>query len=457
MEKEDKIDESPFKSKKKMITSSGKNICIIVKKTLSNNCSVLEVNSSNCRAYCNIMKYPQVLMRIVGLFHKKSDKWFLKVYPLLIFIILWLSFARLFSLFEFWYGVSESLSAQLAYKIILILWCFVTVASATIFFINQEKHSRENQLIHELSFYLDKYSNKKIKILKKKILMYFFIGVFGSVFNSISGIISLFGPDYFYEAFSSLLAPFHKSTWSRSNVPYKILNNIILSFTSFIWMITICYYLAHCEMIVFIFKNFNQEFRDLVNNKMLVSNKQMNVQENQYELEDKFDELRKKHLKICKIIQQMNKCYQEFLGITLLINITLMLMIFYIMTDWNGNCIQGIMAILYPFWSLSGIIIILLILVFGTRIQEQCSNILEDLLEVNLAEFTNSLCFKINLMINKLTQGVPCLTVFGIININKEFILTVFGTLISYFIVVHELKSPNQTPLCQLNSNSTLA
>ncbi|RNA34039.1 hypothetical protein BpHYR1_005517 [Brachionus plicatilis] len=147
---------------------------------------------------------------------------------------------------------------------------------------------------------------------------------------------------------------------------------------------------------------------------MLVSNQQMNVQENQYELEDKFDELRKKHLKICKIIQQMNKCYQEFLGITLLIYITIVLMLLYIMTDWNGNYIQGIKAILFPFWGVSVIII-----------QEQCSNILEDLLEVNLAEFTNSLCFKINLMINKLTQGVPCLTVFGIININKEFILTV--------------------------------
>ncbi|RNA34038.1 hypothetical protein BpHYR1_005516 [Brachionus plicatilis] len=70
--------------------------------------SNLEVNSSNCRSYCNIMKYPLVLMRIVGLFHRKSDKWFLKVYPLLICIILWLSFARLFSLFEFWYGGSDA-------------------------------------------------------------------------------------------------------------------------------------------------------------------------------------------------------------------------------------------------------------------------------------------------------------------------------------------------------------
>ncbi|RNA43864.1 hypothetical protein BpHYR1_026121 [Brachionus plicatilis] len=343
-------------------------------------------------------------MRIVGLFHRKNDKWFLKAYPLLVIIIQWLSFARLFSLFEFWDGGSDSLSAELVYKIIFILWCFLTSARAA--------------------------------------------------FNSITSFISLFGSDYFFQAFSLFLAPFHKETWSRHNVPYKIFNNILISYSSFIWMITISYYLALCEMTVFIFKNFNRQFRNLVNNKTLVSHKQF-LQENRYEVEDKFDELRKKHLKIGKTIQQMNKCYQQFVGIILIIYTTGLLMLLYIITDWNGHCIQGILTILYPFWTFCCLFILILSITFAARVQEKFSEILDDLLEVDLDEFNNSLCFKVNLMISKLTHGKPYLTAFGMININKEFILTIFGTLITYFIVVNELKSPNQTARCQLKQNLT--
>ena len=356
--------------------------------------SIIKINSSNCKIYCEIMRYPIILMRIFGLYHKNKDRWYVKAYSLFIITIMWLSFARLFSLFDFWFGKHESLSAQLVYKIIFILWCFANVMNGTLFFINQEKNSRENQLILEISFYLDSYSNKKLRFLKKKIFLYFLIGFFGSGFNSVSGIISLFGPDYFYEAFFSFLAPFHKTTWARHNTPYKVFNNILLSYTSFFWMITICNYLAHCEMIAFIFENFNQEFRNLVNKKVLLSQKIVS-EDNLYELEDKFDQLRKKHLKICKIIRQMNKCYKDFIGITLLIYITIVLLLVYIMSDWNGNCIQGIMAILYPFWLVSGLMIIILTVIFGAKIQELSSNILDDLLEVNIADFNTSLCFKV--------------------------------------------------------------
>lgn len=359
------------------------------------NVSNLEICSKNYEVYCDIMKYPIILMRIFGLYHKKKDNWYLKGYSLFIIIILWFSFARFFSLFDFWHGKYESLSAQLVYKIIIILWSFANVMNGTLFFINQEKNSRENQLIIDISFYLHKYSNKKLKLLKNKIFIYFLIGFFGSGFNSISGIISLFGPDYFYEAFFSFLAPFHKAKWSKHNIPFKIFNNILLSYTSFFWMITICNYLAHCEMIAFIFKNFNQEFRNLVDNKLLVSQKI--IENNSYEFEEKFDKLRKKHLKICNIIRQMNKCYKEFIGITLLIYIAIVLLIVYIMSDWNGNCINGIMAILYPYWVASGLIIIILTVVFGSKIHELSSNILDDLLEVNMNNFNNSLCFKVRI------------------------------------------------------------
>ncbi|CAF0922387.1 unnamed protein product [Brachionus calyciflorus] len=417
----------------------------------------IEANYSNCRNYCSIMKFPLTMMRILGLYHRKNDPFYLKIYPLSVIVILWLSFARTFSLYGFWYGKSDEFSVNLVYKIIINLWCFITVFNATIIYINQEIYSRENQLIHDLSYFLDNHcDDKRRKRLRKKIILFFILGALVGILNSTAGAASLFGPDFIFKAFSSFLAPFHESQWAKESIPYKILNCIILSYTSFFWVLTIDYYLSHCDILTFIFENFNKDFRELINNNILVTNKRPNGDQSGYELEENFDSLRKKQLQICKIINQLDKCYKHSIGMSLIVYITIVLLLLYVMSDWNGNCINGIMSFLYPFWTINGGIILLLIVVFATRVHEKAIGILDDLLEVDIEEFTNSLCFKINMMINKLKYSEMSLTAFGIIEIDKQFILTVLGTLLSYFIVIYELKGGNSnTTACDQNSNST--
>ena len=50
--------------------------------------------------FSKIMSFPIILMKIFGLFHHKNDKIYMKIYCIIVLIILWFNFIRLFFNFD---------------------------------------------------------------------------------------------------------------------------------------------------------------------------------------------------------------------------------------------------------------------------------------------------------------------------------------------------------------------
>ncbi|RNA05024.1 odorant gustatory chemosensory receptor 122-like protein [Brachionus plicatilis] len=412
----------------------------------------LDMNSSSFRAYNDIMKYPLLLMRLLGLYHQKKDGWFLKAYPLAVIIFLLVGLGRFLSLFEFWYGKKES-TADLIYKIITTLWCFIAVITGTIFFINQEFNSRDNKLVEDLSHFLNfLYSNKNFKKLKIRIYVYYICGAIAAILNLLTGFFSIFEFEHKSVVFSSFLDIFNNQAWSNDNLTVKILNRFLMAYESFFWVFTIDYFLSQCDMLEFIFRNLSLDFQNLINKDKMAGGFDKIILPS---FEQEFNQLRKHFFKLNKVVQQMDKCYNHLIGISILVYLAMILLLFYIMT-LNNKGLNGVLIFLYPYWTLIAFVIILLIVVNGTKFHEHSSNILENLLEICNDGFSENFHFKVYLMVNKLTNNSPCLTVLGLINIKREFILTLFGSLLSYYLVASQFKdSKNAAVNCQNNFNST--
>lgn len=337
------------------------------------------------------MKYPLLLMRVLGLYHHSGDKWYSKIYPLLVILFLWGGFGRFISLFEFWYGRVESSTAILMYKIITSLWCFIAAFNGSIFFINQEINSRQNKLIEELSVFLELYSNRNIKKLKKRIYVYFILGTISALLNSVTGFFSIFEPDLKLSIFTSLLDLFNKQTWSN-NMTIKIINRFLMTYESFFWVVTIDYFLSQCDLLGFVFENLSLDFQSITKRYNLTSSLNSPILPS---FEKEFNKAQINFFQLCKIVEQMNKCYSQLIGMNLIVYLTMILLLFYILT-LNNEPLKGIMLFLYAYWTIIAFIIIFLIIINGIKFQVYCGKILNILLEINHESLTEKNHFKVN-------------------------------------------------------------
>lgn len=94
----------------------------------------------------------------------------------------------------------------------------------------------------------------------------------------------------------------------------------------------------------------------------------MSMKEKRVSTEEEFDEFRLNHLRLAYSVELLDRCYREFIGIAVLLYILGILLLLYMMTDWNGNCIHGVFMILYPFWTLLIAALLIFIVIFAAII-----------------------------------------------------------------------------------------
>nr|QVK45642.1 G protein-coupled receptor [Proales similis] len=412
--------------------------------------------------YYEIMKPTIIVLAICGLYIKPGSRWPVKIYPYAVVAILWFNAFKFCSAYEFFYGGNESMSAILIIKIVTNLWFFGCCSLHTCLIVNQSFASREASLVQQLDLLLDyNIDSEKIgkKLLRRLNLINFGLFLFG-IFNSSAIFISYFGPKELFNAFALFLTPFHKTEWAAQSVPYKLFTAITCSFTSITWMMSLGYYSSHCLIIRTLFDNFNQKFVDFIQNNVIVSSEvcptdrfSVSCGENLYNrecqknfaCEPKFEQFRRWHLKLTQAVRTIDKCYQHFVAISLSIYIPIALLLLYILSDWNGSCVQGILQILYPFWTASSLLIIALTVIMASRIHSAAHDCLDDLFNIDLEKFSMSLCFKVNMMISRLSGDKIGLTSLGLFVITNDFILTVVGTLLTYFFVAFQFKDSSKS------------
>ena len=329
-----------------------------------------------------IMKYGNFVMRAFGFYHCKSDKLILKVYPIITLIIVWFNTIRTISCFNFFYNESESFSAELAIKIVSILWLFSCSINITIIFINQLINSREEELIKSINSLLKENEdlNDIVRKSSRCVKIIFTLSLVVGFFNVIVFMVTMLGPKEFRALFIVFLAPFHKTEWAVNSIPYKLYSSLLFVFTSLGWTLNVAYYVSQCQIIMEIQKNFNKRMSKFIENNVIIPNCDIETahlsrsypndsnESQSFAVEADFEELRVYHLKICNVIKVMDKCYNQFIALTLLCYIPLVCIILYVVADWTNNCITGLKAVMFPFWLAVGLLIIVIIVNYGARI-----------------------------------------------------------------------------------------
>lgn len=220
-----------------------------------------------------ILKYQLIIMRVFGIYHKKSDIIAYKAYPFAIITLFWINIARFMTIY--YYSSLDSLNSDLVLNITTTIWYSICAINSTIIFINQECNHREEAFLKHLNILLQSVKEIKnlTKSLKIKFCILYTIGLASGVFNFGLVSVALFGPKVLFDAFSGYLTPFHKSNWALENIPYKLYIAIITVYFSLHWTLAVSYFVTHCMILTSLIKNFNKNFSDLITNNIFVCGK----------------------------------------------------------------------------------------------------------------------------------------------------------------------------------------
>jgi hypothetical protein len=336
------------------------------------------------RIYCELVKYPTIYLRFIGLYHQKSDRLLVKLYSIFILIVLWFNFFKTFAAYNFVHGQSEGFSATLVLKIITNCWTLSVAFNSTLIYINQETDSREKAILKYVYILLE-FKGNNLKQTRLFLNVLFVIAIAVGLGNSITIFVSMFGPKVLFSAFSVFLAPFQNETWAQESIPYKLLISILYSISGLHWITACAYFLMHATFVIQLLKNFDSKFSRFISDSILVSkdnaalftvknigldneNVYFETQNKVFICEHQFDDYRLWHLKLAHAVKLLDDCYKQFIGMTLLMYITIILMGLYLISDWQGNCISGLSAVLIPFWIAVAFLIIYTIIFFSSKI-----------------------------------------------------------------------------------------
>nr|QVK45643.1 G protein-coupled receptor [Proales similis] len=403
----------------------------------------------------------RLLMRIFGMYHRKTDPVYLKIYPLTIVVLLWLNFLRFFSVYGFWYGETFDLSTSTVYQIINHLWILSCALNTTIVFINNESANRIARLYTTFSILLEHETSeqkKDIKGLNKRINILMAMALMIGAFNSFAVYLSYFGPDLFFSAFSPHLAPFHKSDWAKHNVPYKLLVAIINTILSVGWMLAVKQLFADCFIVCFFYKQFNKKFEEMTRSSILTSDDDpeldQSVESNFDEVvvhcsktklktlisESTFEKHRIWHLKISFCVPLMDSCYSLMLTICITVYSTIALMIIFVLTGPSYNCVDPILKVMLPFWVFCGSFLVVMMILIASEISTLAHAPLEHVFNLPLKQYTNSICFKVSMMADFLRGeriGLTCLDFFVVC---REILISIAGTVLTYVLVLVQFR-----------------
>lgn len=348
-----------------------------------------QTNDLEILSECYLLKYPNILLRVFGLYHRKDDPKAFKIYALMFIIIDIINVCRSFTV----YSANESLTAEFGLKILFTVWAFMCMSSALIIYINQESQGREPKLLINITNIIEfKITKCRQKTLRIYVYTAFIIGFSMAVFNILGIMVGFFGPSFLFKGFKMFLAPFNDVEIIYTNIAYKIFALFLISISSFHWCLSVSLYASHVLILIEMFNSFNRNFKKFVKESIIVDQKSANLEhsvntsqeENVYiEYEEKkcvcsqtFEKHRILHLKLTYLVQLLDKCYQEFIAISVLLYIVVILVLLYIMSDWSGNCISGVMTIMYPFWFIVGTFILLIIVVLASILNSKVTNVL---------------------------------------------------------------------------------
>lgn len=354
---------------------------------------IIDLKEKECdltsSVYDNFIRYPKVILRMVGLYHRKSDRLILKIYRLGCMTLLWINTIRFILSIDIFRGKKpEPFSSNFILKIILFIWSFSVSFNSTIIFYNQEKDSRESKFLDYFYAMLN-YKGNNLKMTKKVVYLMFIVATMIGLLNCIALVAGVFGPEEFFKVFSIYLSPFGDDAWAKESIVYKASISFITCIGPMNWLTALAYFLTHTSLVIMLFENYVFKFKKFVHKSVLTSkdnpklyrekvlNHERLLDEQSvcwdsmrkiYVCENELDNFRQWHLKLSYLVSLLDNCYKEIIAVNLFCNLIIILLMLYLISDWAGNCMSGLVALLVPFWLIACLILALVIVIFSAKI-----------------------------------------------------------------------------------------
>jgi hypothetical protein len=336
-------------------------------------------------SYGKLMRFPLLLMRLIGLYHHKSDKLLVKLYSIIIILLMWCFFIKTIIVID---KKDLNNSGELAVKLVFLTCMLSTSVNATLIYINQESEKKEKKLIKQFNSLL-KITDNNHKIEKKlsiKLTILFIIAIIMILLNCILSTIGLYKEHYLKEAYFVLLAPYNHS----SSFAYKSCMAFLNYYFLFIWLFACVYFISHCFFIIELTNDFNEQFKCLIKGKVFIPDKQLKYdsidQNNSFKIEKldeilmssddnrtigtehEFEYFRTWHAKLCKCIKSLDDCYTTLIGVTTVSYIPLGFFTLYALIDYKKTHINDDVKYLLIFWFFLGYSVFIFVLGYASKV-----------------------------------------------------------------------------------------
>ena len=226
--------------------------------------------------------------------------------------------------------------------------------------------------------------NKEKFAFFRKIANFTFI--FQTVFIVLNWLLtcfSLFGSDYFYNSVKIYLAPFSHEPWPKESVLLKLFVLLCILFDHLSCAFFYCFFISKCAFTYILLNNFNKKFKEFVQKGIIVSddsafltetkhleNSSLNDQK-LYFSERRLEYFRVWHFKLSLLVRSLNANYNINLGFNFLVNICIIFLCTFMMSDWNNNCIIGSLQFYIPSWTINSFFVIALIIFLSSGIAKR--------------------------------------------------------------------------------------
>ena len=335
-------------------------------------------NAANNTLNKELIRWPIVLMRILGLYHHRQDKIIFKLHPIICGSLLWFLF---FKTFQAVIAYREPFGMIFVIKLILVASLFLTSINVTLIFFNHELKSKENRLYQNYFdlFGMTKNSSKIKKKLTLRLNILFMIVVIESLVNCFLTSFILFGSDSLYKTLNSIVMAFKIDliTNSTNTIQYKLFLSLVYSYLIAVTYCLFGYFLSHCLIMIELLNDFNKQFTELINTKIFASNKRrQNISiKDRVELIDKtigdkyeFEKYRQWHLKLSDCVWSLDNCFKYYIGILIFIYAFLGYLVLYALYDRKEYKLTFKFSVLISFWYISTNFIFFLMLFVAARI-----------------------------------------------------------------------------------------
>jgi hypothetical protein len=313
-----------------------------------------------------VVWFVRILLRIFGFYHQPSDSIAWKIYGFfVVFVLLGYNVVRQLLLFE----KDESFNSNFLNKIIITMFPLYCFLNALLMFIIHEKKTKILNFNLNFNKIFNEYQTEtgkriEMRAIKRIGIIITCISIIISIFIFSFSLISLFGPpeiqDFYSKDIKNPLEYFEFN--GENNTTYRIIVAILQVFTISACFIVASYYFIYCIIMCRLLDFFNQSFK-----KFLLKNELILNDEIIYENEIGFERFRTWHLKLCNLVKLLNDCFKDYIFITLSMNVPVIILILYIVSDSN-NCSNNFNKITLSIWFINAIILISSIVIAACRI-----------------------------------------------------------------------------------------